>query len=863
LHRLVALIALLCLALPAGGAHAYAQSDGIAYVPAFEDGSPIRFFLLRYDLTKRTWIAPLELPQDADAVEVAGDAVYVGLSDLFGGFFGGDPHPAVARYTRNGELVWRRDLESGASSLAVDGALLFVGGPTLRVLDAATGADVAELAQPFGVGWVDPARRILYGAGGEGAARVEYAADGTLGAMHSAPRRFAMNSVSGLWPLDRDRFVDGTGAVLDEAFGWQENLNTTVVHDVAEHAGGWAVLHRREIVRYGADLAPVARRSLRPFGDWGLALFTHGSDLFLLHAAFDGSYRMARIRPEDWTPYEPSGALDPADLPQIRSPLAGAFDGDDTLILLHRDAPALVRWSVQEARYLDAVPLVDVPLFMTYLAPENRVVLAYPWGLHTVDLSGDRRDVSWVDLPRVPCGLVGAGERVAVCLEQEFQEAAFAAVERDGVWVPGPRFRYAFELRMGWDEATRDVYARSFDGSLLSIHLDDGGFGALRTTQAEPPQPSSPPRFSLPGRTLVLFGGLLLDEATHQVVARLTGEQSAIGQLRIGGIHLALTPSGVAAFDGSFVELAEAPFQGLDGFLFPYGERALGVKRVSNAYAPSVRVLDPLDLDEDGVPLGEDPFPSDPLEWSDRDGDRVGDNGDPFPDDATEWEDSDGDGYGDNTDAFRYDPGEWADSDGDRVGDNADDFPFDPNESEDEDGDGIPDHADPHPYGEPFLAFTLGGAERTSVARMEELRMALPDATLGFLPDGRFSLCYTDRYEQECVVGSHATIDRRGRRFALTLPAEWLTAAPERIWDRAHNVVAGQATHMPFSLDVALAAEDVEVRVTTNRKRTRAKLQLRVPYTAVIDGDGHPKRTVRGVWQWRYDTADAAPPAKP
>jgi hypothetical protein len=406
---------------------------------------------------------------------------------------------------------------------------------------------------------------------------------------------------------------------------------------------------------------------------------------------------------------------------------------------------------------------------------------------------------------------------------------------------------------MDWNDATRRVYAYASD-ALFSVHLDDeGGFGPPRVTPADPPPPWRT-RFAVPGQPLLFFAGMLLDEATHDAVARFEG-----AGVRVGGVLLAFGYSGLTSFDDAFVETASAPMEGVESFVFPFGSKVLAVKRPYSSARPSVRVFDPLDLDEDGVPLGADAFPSDPLEWSDRDGDRVGDNGDPFPDDPSEWEDTDGDGVGDNTDAFRYDATEWADSDGDHVGDNSDDFPLDPRESEDEDHDGIPDHADPYPYGEPFLGVALAGAERTSVGRMGSLTFALPEATLGLLPGGRYSLCYERNYAQRCLVGTHAALDRRGRRFALTLPQDWLDAAPEEIVDRAHNIVAERATQAPFSIDVAVAEADVELRVTVNRNGTRAKLSLQVPYTAVVEGDGHPKRTVRGTWKWRY----SAPPVPP
>ncbi|UCE80532.1 MAG: hypothetical protein JSV94_05080 [Methanobacteriota archaeon] len=70
----------------------------------------------------------------------------------------------------------------------------------------------------------------------------------------------------------------------------------------------------------------------------------------------------------------------------------------------------------------------------------------------------------------------------------------------------------------------------------------------------------------------------------------------------------------------------------------------LSFSLVNPATSPLTSIAD---LDDDGVPDGEDVFPADPNEWSDSDKDGVGDVNDAFPDDPNETRDSDGDGIGD------------------------------------------------------------------------------------------------------------------------------------------------------------------------------------------------------------------------
>ena len=109
------------------------------------------------------------------------------------------------------------------------------------------------------------------------------------------------------------------------------------------------------------------------------------------------------------------------------------------------------------------------------------------------------------------------------------------------------------------------------------------------------------------------------------------------------------------------------------------------------------------DDDNDGVLDDFDPFPLDPLEWSDLDGDGIGDKQD-TDDDGDSWADIDEPNCGSNaTDANSFPPdfdGDHIcdaldlDDDNDLFPDFEDAFPFNSGESRDIDGDGIGDNAD-------------------------------------------------------------------------------------------------------------------------------------------------------------------------
>ena len=121
-------------------------------------------------------------------------------------------------------------------------------------------------------------------------------------------------------------------------------------------------------------------------------------------------------------------------------------------------------------------------------------------------------------------------------------------------------------------------------------------------------------------------------------------------------------------------------------------------------------------------PLGDDQFPDNPTQQTDRDGDGYGDNpngsmADQFPDNSQQWNDLDGDGVGDNWIASNSGdscPNTWGnsthdrlgclDSDGDGWSENGDDCPdvwgnstFDRRGCLDSDGDLYSDQADEFP----------------------------------------------------------------------------------------------------------------------------------------------------------------------
>ena len=125
---------------------------------------------------------------------------------------------------------------------------------------------------------------------------------------------------------------------------------------------------------------------------------------------------------------------------------------------------------------------------------------------------------------------------------------------------------------------------------------------------------------------------------------------------------------------------------------------------VATSLSTDVMLID-VDRDADGVLDAQDAFPTDPSQWSDRDGDGWGDEpggnvSDGCPDDPDQWLDRDGDGWCDRPvglyDHLPDNPWQHADRDGDGAGDipwlpGGDRWPDDATQWTDGDGDGYSD----------------------------------------------------------------------------------------------------------------------------------------------------------------------------
>ncbi len=161
-------------------------------------------------------------------------------------------------------------------------------------------------------------------------------------------------------------------------------------------------------------------------------------------------------------------------------------------------------------------------------------------------------------------------------------------------------------------------------------------------------------------------------------------------------------------------------------------DSVLTLNAIKYQFAQTFSPDETFDFDNDGVGAKDDAFPTDPDETHDTDGDRVGDNQDAFPNDSLEWADSDGDGIGDNTDPdidndgvpnlqdpYPFDATSKqqrliairSETEGDRFG-------YSSTRINDLDGDGIADLATSAPFGSPgkVYLFSLGELVKQSDA---------------------------------------------------------------------------------------------------------------------------------------------------
>jgi hypothetical protein len=907
--RFVCLAVAVALAAAAGPARAdqwarAAQLGDVVYLPIIQ-GTPR---IERYDLASGSWLAPLPTDALGRAVAVAPGSIYV------------QGETTLRRLTLSGVEVW--SVPSRADDVVVDPAgWVFTLDPARNLLTvfAATDGhvvdtlDFAEPDEPYtylvrGLSIAPGIRRLYvqrHTVPGVRIASVPYGASGALGdVLLSEGMSSSGGSRTWVFPGE-DRVAGEQGQVLDaETLEWRDSL-LGGRDDIVFDGPSALVVSYSSLTRFSPDLEPVGQHHL-PFEPD--AMFVRGSTLFAFANRFTfpqteiadvaavpiGSIALPPLP----TPADPGASTDPPD--------AFAIDSAGT-ISFYRPAspgPSVYRLSIPDDRFLPSVALRE---------PSTRVECPALGGLLFGDRAGQLRrlpygatsDEHWRNLPSEAVALACTSRHVVAALRTELDGSRGSALTTftpegeiaDSIAIP----RIIFSAHATWSEPRGRLYL-AHDSNYPSAYSvtaypigEDGAIGAASATAdgfdrpervlgTDGPFAVSRSRFFDPES---LTSGAYLDGALgatwqHGLLFLLQRESFDV-RLTVWNAARQRTQStrlpafALFGFEGSlraaFLEsgrltVREIAADDIDGDGHPTGEDAFpgdpdewsdrdgdGVGDRGDVFPDDPS--ESADQDGDGVGDHSDVFPDDSTEWSDRDHDYRGDNSDVFPDDGTEWEDSDEDGYGDNGDWAPLDPTEWLDSDGDDYGDNTDLFPQDPVDHADFDGDGIGDRRDPFPLGDPTLGLVdLVGKERVTFARLGSSSRQHPGGSLGILPNGDFGLC---ALQTGCLFGRVLSADDKGRRFELEVDPTFVPEIEPALEEGLAQSLS-RAFRRNVTLDLVPRPEATRILLKLDRSGKRGTFKAKWVFDAHLANVPGPYRNLRFALTWKFAPARVVHP---
>ncbi|HVH07712.1 MAG TPA: hypothetical protein VNE71_17100 [Myxococcota bacterium] len=698
------------------------------------------------------------------------------------------------------------------------------------------------------------------------------------------------------------RVTDGHGEVFDsQTLGWRDSL-LGEVDDLAFDGATPIRVHYSTLTRYTAELEPVGTHELSEHPD---AVFARDGTVF----AFSNTFAEP---PEAVANVEavPVAAIDadpleepPAEPPSMRlPPYVLGIDGAGTISYFPFEGlvPALYRWSVPAGQHVAPIPLRTLAYPSAHCPALGGLLFGYGDGALRLIPDGAAEDRHWHNVWGDAKALACTGEQVvALTARRGTVGGSLTTYTPAGEIVDSIAIDpIPFTPQAAWSEAHGRLYVRNdYPPALGLSSYPIDAHGAIGPAMVSPNSAAAGAIRGADGPFLV-SGGYLYDAETLERGETVGTDRGAIwheGRLYV------LRQDGeadIAVWEASGERAETAPLPNAFA-LFEHAGTVLAAFLENRRLI--VRAVAVEDLDGDGVPIGEDAFPGDPDEWSDRDGDGSGDHGDvfpddpaeskdrdgdgvgdnadrfdddptewsdrdrdgrgdnsdAFPDDRSEWRDTDGDGHGDNADRFDNDPAEWADSDGDGSGDNGDEFPLDPTESRDYDDDGIGDHSDPFPIGEPAIGLVeFTGRERAIFSRLGAVSRKLPVSNLGLLADGIFSLCDPSG---GCMFGVHRPADTRGRRFELEIDPDFITAVEPGL-EQALADALSRGFRRTVTLDLVLRPEDGRALVKLEPGKKHGVFKVKWIFDAHLGNVPGPYQRLRFALVWKFHRAQVVRP---
>jgi len=126
-------------------------------------------------------------------------------------------------------------------------------------------------------------------------------------------------------------------------------------------------------------------------------IFVSGGTIYAFY--FDGqAAQVEKIAVNTLHPGVPGAPVDPNGL--AFTPDKAVIGKDETVYLLSKKYQSIFRWSVAQRRYLNTIPLLDLPSTIAYAPDENRLYVAYPnASIYQIRLDESLLETAFANLP--------------------------------------------------------------------------------------------------------------------------------------------------------------------------------------------------------------------------------------------------------------------------------------------------------------------------------------------------------------------------------------------------------------------------------------------------------------------------------
>ncbi|MGE0388335.1 MAG: thrombospondin type 3 repeat-containing protein [Gammaproteobacteria bacterium] len=634
-------MAVLALAFAAMGARAAligdAEFNGVFYMLDASPGESVPNRILRFDSGSGQWLAPIVLPANESprAIAVHAAGVFVAFDRIVYRYtFDGTSRQHVANMANTvGGLAVLNDIVAIIDTGYLQSNLVTVNANTLVQLDTGTSS------YPYSCGGVSAAPsigRIFCRTSGISPADIIYVgidAAGQVGITADSPHHGSYPSASRTWVIPGDnRVVDDAGIVYSAmSLQWLGSFGGSL-KDFAFLGDVPVVLRNSQLIAYSNALLETGSHVLAHQAD---VIFGANGNIYAF-TKVGTAYEVEIVPLSQFSSAQPGSPIDPTDL--TYKPDAYAFDeADGILYILSKLHVSIFRWSVTEARYLESLPLLAVPEFMSldtendilYLANSNGQIKKLPVATGV--------EAHFATLPQRPYGMAQIGPYVFL-------------VDPSGAWMThytyGPagnvisavEWNY-YSTEYVWNDANEKLYFFRDDTSpndLLSEDINPvtGAIGAYRDS---PYHDSTgilhPIRVSPDGSVVVLGSGRIYDAITLAQINNLP--YTILDAAWLGGALRTLRDgtgiTQIQTWSPSYAPIDTIQVVGKGERLFVYGSGLVLVRMVGNR--PVIDLLEPGNLpdgDGDGVADLTDNCPAAPnADQSNLDSDPAGDACDP------------------------------------------------------------------------------------------------------------------------------------------------------------------------------------------------------------------------------------------